>query len=120
YFKTLAECGNFTKAAQVLHIAQPALSIAIKKFEEQLGITLFDRNDRRVVLTPEGEVLLHHAKLILQNVQDATTAMEELKGLTIGEVKLGVPSSLGSYYLPEILMGFKSQYPDLKLTIVEA
>ncbi|MGF1684333.1 LysR family transcriptional regulator [Photobacterium minamisatsumaniensis] len=120
YFTTLAHTGNFTRAAQALNIAQPALSIAIKKFEAQLGIILFDRNDRRVTLTPEGEVLLRHARLILQNVQDATTAMEELKGLTKGEVKLGVPSSLGSYYLPEILMGFKSQYPELKLTIVEA
>ena len=120
YFVTLAETANFTRAAAKLHIAQPALSIAVKKFEEQLGIVLFDRNERRVSLTPEGEVLLRHARLILQSVHDATVAMEELKGLTKGEVKLGVPSSLGSYYLPDILMGFKSQYPNLKLTIVEA
>lgn len=120
YFVAVAETRNVTQAAKKLHIAQPALSVAIKKLESQLDLTLFDRKDRRIILTPEGEVLLHHARLILQQVNDANTALKELKGLAKGEVRLGLPSMLGSYYFPEILMGFKSQYPDLKLTIVEA
>lgn len=120
YFVTLAETGNFTRAAQQLHIAQPALSIAIKKLEGQLELPLFHRNDRKVVLTHEGNILLGHARLILQQMEDANIAMAELRGLEKGEVRLGLPSMLGSYFFPEILMGFKSLYPNLKLTIVEA
>lgn len=120
YFVKLVETENFTRAAKQLHIAQPALSVAIKKLEQQLDLPLFHRNERKVTLTHEGEVLLGHARLILQQINDATIAMAELKGLEKGEVKLGVPSMLGSYFFPEILMAFKSKYPNLKLTIIEA
>ncbi|OAN13756.1 LysR family transcriptional regulator [Photobacterium jeanii] len=120
YFVTLAEIGNFTHAAKQLHIAQPALSIAIKKLENSLELDLFHRNDRKISLTPEGETLLPHAQRVLQQINDAKVAMAELKGLEKGEVRLGVPSMLGSYFFPEILMGFKSRYPNLKLTMVEA
>ncbi|MET4696001.1 LysR family transcriptional regulator [Endozoicomonas lisbonensis] len=125
YFVTLAETGNFTRASQKLHIAQPALSIAIKKLEHQFDMQLFHRNElhhneRRVTLTSEGSVLLIHAQRILQQIDDARLAMAELKGLEKGEVKLGVPNMLGSYYFPEILMAFKSRYPNIKLTLVEA
>ncbi|BDR33961.1 TPA: LysR family transcriptional regulator [Photobacterium damselae] len=120
YFHALAEAGNFTKAAEKLHIAQPALSVAIKKLEQQLELDLFHRNERKITLTHEGEVLLQHAKIILQQLKDANIAMAELRGLEKGEVRLGVPSMLGSYFFPQILMGFKSRYPNLKLTMVEA
>ncbi|SMY38153.1 HTH-type transcriptional regulator CynR [Photobacterium malacitanum] len=120
YFTQLAQTKSFTRAAEQLHIAQPALSVAIKKLEQQLDLTLFYRNERKVSLTQEGEVLLIHAKQILQKIDDATLAMKELRGLEKGEVRLGVPSMLGSYFFPQILMGFKSHYPNLKLTIVEA
>lgn len=110
YFVTLAEIGNFTAAAKVLNIAQPALSIAIKKLETSLGLDLFHRNERKITLTHEGEVLMPHARLVIQQLKDAEVAMAELRGLEKGEVRLGVPSMLGSYFFPEILMGFKSQY----------
>jgi DNA-binding transcriptional LysR family regulator len=120
YFVKLVETENFTRAAKQLHIAQPALSVAIKKLEQQLDLLLFHRNERKVTLTHEGEVLLVHARLILQQINDANIAMAELKGFEKGEVKLGVPSMLGSYFFPEILMAFKRKYPNLKLTIIEA
>ncbi|GAB3523984.1 LysR family transcriptional regulator [Photobacterium alginatilyticum] len=72
------------------------------------------------MLTHEGNILLEHARLILRQMEDANIAMAELRGLEKGEVRLGLPSMLGSYFFPDILMGFKSQYPNLKLTIVEA
>nr|WP_231897896.1 LysR family transcriptional regulator [Vibrio tapetis] len=109
-----------TQAARELHIAQPALSVAIKKLETQLDVRLFRRDERTMALTQEGEVLLPYAKRVIQQLDDAHLAMQELKGLEKGEVKLGVPSMMGSYYFPEILMGFKSRYPKLKLTMVEA
>ncbi|SKA55771.1 LysR family transcriptional regulator [Enterovibrio nigricans] len=120
YFLCVAEQRNFTRAAKQLHIAQPALSVAIKKLENAIGLPLFDRNEKQVHLTHEGEVLKVHAQRILQQVEDANTAMAELRGLQKGEVRVGVPGMLGSYFFPSILMGFKSQYPDLKLIVVEA
>ncbi|MCK6265136.1 LysR family transcriptional regulator [Vibrio sp. ZSDE26] len=120
HFAMVAQHGHFTMAAKALNIAQPALSISIKKFEQQLGVVLFKRQDRKVELTHEGKVLLEHAKRILQQLDDAKLAMDELIGLDKGEVRLGAPSMMGSYFFPEILMAFKSRYPKLKLTLVDA
>ncbi|WP_165311176.1 LysR family transcriptional regulator [Vibrio ziniensis] len=120
YFVAVAEQQSFTHAANALHIAQPALSIAIKKFEQQLGVTLFKRDERKVSLTHEGEVLLEHALRILRQLEDAQLAVDELKGLVKGEVRLGTPSMMGSYFFPEIIMAFKSYFPNLKMTMVEA
>ncbi|GAB2661248.1 LysR family transcriptional regulator [Vibrio panuliri] len=120
HFVTVADFGHFTQAAAALHIAQPALSISIKKFEQQLGMTLFRRSERKVELTDEGKVLYKHAKRVLQQIDDAKLAMDELKGLEKGEVRLGAPSMMGSYFFPQVLMAFKSRYPNLKLTLVEA
>ncbi|GAB7219581.1 LysR family transcriptional regulator [Vibrio comitans] len=120
HFLSVAEHGSFTQAAKAIHIAQPALSISIKKFEQSLGIVLFRREDKKVSLTKEGEVLLIHAKRVIQQLHDAELAIDELKGLQKGEVRLGAPSMMGSYFFPEVVMAFKTQYPDLKLTLVEA
>ncbi len=120
HFVAVAELGSFTAAANALHIAQPALSISIKKFEQQLGVTLLRRQDRKIDLTNEGQVLYEHAKRILQQLEDAQLAIDELKGLEKGEVKLGAPSMMGSYFFPQILMAFNSHYPNLKLTLVDA
>lgn len=120
YFVEVAQHQSFTHAASALHIAQPALSIAIKKFEQQLDVTLFRRDERKVSLTHEGEVLLEHALRILRQLEDAQLAVDELKGLVKGEVRLGTPSMMGSYFFPEIIMAFKSYFPNLKMTMVEA
>jgi len=120
YFVAVATHQNITHAAKALHIAQPALSVAIKKLENQLELTLFRREQRKILLTHEGQVLLTHAKKILQQLDDATLAMKELRGLEKGEVRLGVPSIMGTYYFPDVLMAFKSRYPKLKLLMIEA
>lgn len=120
HFVAVAEHGHFTMAAKALHIAQPALSISIRKFEAQLGVDLFRRQDRSIELTYEGKVLYEHAKRILQQFDDAQLAMDELIGLEKGEVRLGAPSMVGSYFFPEIVMAFKSHYPNMKLTLVDA
>ena len=120
HFVAVAEHEHFTKAAKALHIAQPALSISIKKLEQRIGVELFRREDRQVILTDEGKVLYEHAKRVLQQLEDAQLAINELKGLEKGEVRLGAPSMMGSYFFPEVLMAFKSRYPHLKLTLVDA
>lgn len=120
HFLAVADSGNFTQAAKSLHIAQPALSISIKKLEQALELTLFRRGDKKVSLTEEGKVLYEHAKRIGQQFEDAQLAMNELKGLEKGEVRLGAPSMMGSYFFPRVVMAFKSRYPNLKITLIDA
>ena len=119
YFQAIAEANSFTKAAEQLHVAQPAISMAIKKLEAELDLTLFHRHERQISLTDEGKKLLQHSRRILQAIDDARLEMEELKGLTKGEVRVGIPSMLGSYYFPPILMAFRHRYPELDLSVIE-
>jgi DNA-binding transcriptional LysR family regulator len=119
YFATIVAQGSYTKAAEHLGIAQSALSIAMRKFEDQLGMPLLIRSSKGVVVTKEGEVLLVHCKDILARISDAETALNDLRGLEQGEVSIGIPGMMGSYFFPEILMAFKFKYPNLKLSIIE-
>ncbi|MEJ2455874.1 MAG: LysR family transcriptional regulator [Candidatus Thiodiazotropha sp.] len=119
YFKTVVEAGGFSAASRQLHIAQPAISIAVRKLEQALELTLLHRGERRITPTVEGEVLLGHARRLLELADAAELEMRELRGLAKGEVRLGIPSMLGSYYFPPILMGFKHRYPELRLSVYE-
>jgi DNA-binding transcriptional LysR family regulator len=120
YFLAVADCGSFSEAARRLHIAQPAISTTVRKLENELELRLLHRGDNGVTRTAEGEALARHARRLLSQLADAELEMRELKGLTKGEVRVGLPSMLGSYYFPPLLMGFNHRYPDLKLTVVEA
>lgn len=120
YFLAVVDENGFTAAARALHVAQPAVSMAIRKLEQHLELSLFHRRERGIELTDEGRVLLGHARRILQAVSDAELELNELHGLARGEVRIGIPSMLGSYYFPPILMAFRHRYPNLQLTVVES
>ncbi|ALS22060.1 LysR family transcriptional regulator [Paenibacillus naphthalenovorans] len=120
YFVEIANSGSFTKAAEKLLVAQPAISKSIHKLEEELQLTLFDRSEKAVALTPEGRALLIHARAILSRVEEARKEMEELRGLEKGEIRIGLPSMFGSYYFPQIIKEFKKKYPALTISVVEA
>lgn len=110
------EC-SFTKAADKLHIAQPAVSIAIAKLEEEFEQALFNRLGKGITLTAEGEVFLRHAERILANCQAAGTEMAELRGLERGEVRIGIPPMMSSYYFPKVIRDFRESYPRLQLSV---
>jgi DNA-binding transcriptional LysR family regulator len=119
FFVAIAEERNFTRAAERLHIAQPAVSVAIRNLEEQLGLSLFSREGKKVTLTAEGEVFLGHAREILARVHNAEREMGEMRGLEMGQVRIGVPAQLGSYYFPQLLFAFKQRYPKLRCGVYE-
>ena len=119
YFRSVIDQGGFTAASRQLHIAQPAISIALRKLEASLSLTRLHRGERRSTPTAEGEVLLRHARQWRDLADAAALEMNELRGLTKGEVRVGIPSMLGSYYFPPILMGFKHRYPNLRLSVYE-
>lgn len=117
YFVEIARSGNFTRTAERLRIAQPAVSVAIKKLEDELELTLFNRQDKRVTLTAEGEIFLNHARRILAGVTAAKLEMADLSGLNKGEVRIGIPPMLSAYFFPAILCDFKARYPNLALSV---
>jgi len=118
-FLAVAEAGSFTRAAAKLRLAQPAVSIAVRKLEEELGVPLFNRRDRRVTLTAEGEVLRRHARTILGEVRTARAAIDEMRELARGEVNIGIPTMLGSYYFPDLIVGFVREHPQLQFSVRE-
>ncbi len=118
-FLAVAEKLSFVKASAALYIAQSAVSIAIQKLEDELDLKLFSRNNKRVELTAEGQVLLLHADKIMSQTRDAKLELAEMSELKSGEVKLGMPAMLASYFFPPYLVDFKRQYPNIKITIID-
>ncbi len=116
-FVSVARVRSFTRAAEHLRIAQPAVSIAIAKLEGELEQTLFSRQGKQVALTAEGEVFLRHAERILAGCAAAGTEMAELKGLERGEVRIGIPPMMSSYYFPRVIRDFRLRYPRLQLSV---
>ena len=116
FFLEVARQGSFTKAAERLHIAQPALSMAIRKLEEELELVLFNRRARKVALTAEGEIFLEHARRIRADMAAAEQEMAELRGLGRGEVRVGIPPMSASFF-PEIIRDFARRYPHLRLAV---
>ena len=117
-FLAVAEHLNFTRAAETLRLAQPAVSISIAKLEEALELTLFNRQGRQITLTAEGEVFLRHARRIVDDLSSAEREMTELKGLVRGEVRIGIPPMLSSYYFPRVISDFRVAYPNLNLSVM--
>jgi DNA-binding transcriptional LysR family regulator len=119
YCEAVARHGSFTKAAEELRIAQPALSIAIKKLETELGVILFARKARHVVASPEAELLLQRANRIFDEVTLAREEIQAAAELKIGELKIGFPPMYGQIYFPDIFAAFHKQYPAVTITATE-
>ena len=120
YVLKVWEKKSFTKAAEQLFITQPALSIAIKKVEDTIGMPVFDRSIRPLSLTPAGEAYLQYIKDLKDLENNMNKQMEDLKGGNTGEITLGVTHYLGAYILPHVLSGFAKTYPNITLHLVEA
>lgn len=119
YFQMVCRLNNLTRAAERLHVAQPAISVAMQKLEEELGVQLFSRSQKQFTLTTEGQVFLARVEDILSRTQDAVLEMHEYRELKKGTIKLGVPPMIGSYLFPHIFAGFKQVYPSLDLSVIE-
>ncbi|XAW87516.1 LysR family transcriptional regulator [Vibrio sp. CDRSL-10 TSBA] len=117
HFVTAVEQGSISAAARVLNLAQPAISSSIKKLEQELKTPLFNRRDRGIALTKAGSEFVLHARQILRQADDAKLAMQAMEGLDQGQVDIAVPSMLGSYYFPPLLMAFRHQYPNIDMSI---
>ncbi len=120
YFATVAQKLNFSRAADELHVAQPAVSQQIRVLERELGVQLFDRVGGKVTLTQAGAALLPHAQGILAAVEAARHEVTELGTLTRGTTSLGAPPTVSTHLLPALLTRFRRVYPGLEVTLREA
>ena len=119
-FVKVAELANFSHAANSLHMAQPAVSIAIRKLEEELDTRLFDRSGRQARVTSEGEQLLQRARQILREVEELKRSSSAMRDLLQGELSIASPSMLATYFLPDLLSGFLSEHPGLQASVTQA
>lgn len=116
-FVALARTRNFTRAAEELHVSQPALSRSIRKLEDQLGKPLFERRPREVVLTELGERLLGRAREILRMIDETLTEFSEAGRNP--RVRLGAIPTIAPYFLPRVLGGFSEVRPDIRVVVQE-
>ena len=120
YFSSLAKHKNFSKAAEECFVTQPTLSNQINKLEQELGLTLFERTNRKVTITEEGRLILEAARKTLETASEIEKIAHRFKQPLMGKMTLGAIHTLSPYLLPIILLPLKEAYPDLDLIIVEA
>ncbi len=119
YFVAVAEEANFTRAAERVHVAQPAVSAQIAKLERELGEPLFDRARREVQLTAAGQAVLPHARAALAAAADARTAVAELSDLVRGSVTIGTVTA-HDVDMPSLLAQFHEAHPHVDITLSTA
>ena len=119
YFQMASRLKNITRAAERLNVSQPNITVAIKKLETELGIKLFDRSQKQLSLTPEGNIFLNRIELALRSIQDAVLEVNDYKQLQKGTIKIGIPSMIGAYLFPKIFSSFQQLYPHLDIYLYE-
>jgi LysR family transcriptional regulator, nitrogen assimilation regulatory protein len=119
YFRAIAECGTFSKAAAHLRIAQPALSRKIQKLEHDLGVQLLQRNARGVTATEAGRVLLGRAQELEQALEDTRREVTSYAEWPTGALRIAVQSPLSQIIVPDLVRAYRTVYPGMVLELTE-
>jgi DNA-binding transcriptional LysR family regulator len=119
YFIAVAEELHFSRAAERLCISQPPLSQQIRDLEEELGVKLFERTKRHVHLTEAGKVFLDRSYLLLAQLEQAIAATQRIGRGEVGQLAIGFVDSAMYTSLPEMLKGFREQFPAVELRLQE-
>ena len=119
YLVSLAEHRHFGRAAEACHVSQPTLSSQIRKLEEELGVTLLERTNKRVELTPVGSQILGHAREALAHAAQMEAVARAARDPLVGPLKLGVIPTLAPYLMPMILKPMREAYPGLVIELWE-
>ncbi len=119
YLVALADQGRFVRAAQAMHVGQPTLSTQLKKLEDYLGVTLFERNKHHMLPTPIGEEIIERARLALDVVDEIRQLARHGRDPMRGSLRLGVIPTLGPYLVPHLLPTIRNSCPRLHLLLRE-
>ena len=116
-FLRVAEEKSFSRAAEKLLRTQPAISIAMKRLEEELGEPLFDRSSRAGTLTEAGKILHSYAQRMVNLRDEARSTISELRGMNRGRLSIGANESTSWYVLPPVLVEYRRLYPEIKIEV---
>jgi DNA-binding transcriptional LysR family regulator len=116
-FHTVARLLSFTKAAEALHMTQPAVTFQVRQLEEYFNTRLFDRTHNKVNLTPAGERVSEFAERIFDLYSEMENSVRDLTGEISGALTIGASTTIAEYMLPALLGEFKNRYPDINLRL---
>ena len=115
-FEAVARHLSFSRAAQELHLTQPAVSMQIKQLEENVSTSLFEQLGKKIYLTEAGHELYHYSRVIAQQLSEAESVLSELKGLKRGKLKISVAST-ANYFAPQLLATFSQRFPTVTVSL---
>lgn len=115
-FETVARHLSFSRAAEELHLTQPAVSTQVRQLEHHVGLPLFEQLGKKVYLTPAGVEMLHYSRSIIQQFREAEDAMAQLRGISGGRLNVAVISA-GDYFFPRLLAEFISRHDGVALNL---
>jgi LysR family hydrogen peroxide-inducible transcriptional activator len=119
YIVALAQEGHFGRAADRACVTQPALSLAVRKLEDELGVAIFDRRKHQVVLTPLGERIVQQAQRVLEEAEQIKMLAAQGKNQLIGPLRFGVIATVGPYLLPDLVPLLHKRAPQMPIEIEE-
>lgn len=115
-FEAVARLGSFTRAAEELHLTQPAVSMQIRQLEESVGLPLFEQLGKKIYLTLAGQEMHHYCRAIAQQLDEVDRVMAEMKGLQRGRLMIAVAST-ANYFAPRLLATFSQRYPQATISL---
>ena len=115
-FETVARHLSFSRAAEELHLTQPAVSTQVRQLEEHAGLPLFEQLGKKIYLTTAGNEMLHYSRTIIQQLHEVDEAMSQLKGVSGGKLNVAVISA-GDYFFPRLLAEFTRRYTGVELNL---
>lgn len=115
-FESVARHTSFTRAAQELHLSQPAVSMQVKLLEEQVGLPLFEQLGKKIYLTEAGREMYHYSRAIARQLEEAERVIADLKGVQRGRLSIAVAST-ANYFATRLLATFSQRYPDVTISL---
>ena len=119
YFVAIVQAGSLTKAAEKLYVSQPSLSQYVKRLEESLGVTLFDRSVSPLRLTYSGERYYHYVLQLMKMDEDVRREFQDIRSSVSGRLRLGVALWRGACLLPDVFPEFHRRYPQIQIDLFE-
>lgn len=119
YVVAVANTRGFHKAAAKCHVSQPALSAQVRQFEALLGVTLFERNHKGVIVTAAGEEVVSRARRVLHDVDELLMSATRVRNPLTGTLRIGIIPTIAPYLLPEVTLSLSEQFPKLSLVYRE-
>ena len=114
-FLSVAKHLNYTRAGEEVNLSQPSVSVRIRQLEDELGTKLFEQLGKKVALTDAGLVLIPYARRVITAVENAQSAIDELRGLERGTLRIGASTTPGMYLVPQLIARFNDRYPKIAI-----